>query len=111
MLLMGLRLSEGVDLGGRGGLGGVRFDRRVIEDLIGLGLLETDWLSSDASGSDGMPASDFDLIRACAGPGLVPETVSANRVTPIRIRATRTGRLVLNAVVAAIAKGFVPAAA
>jgi oxygen-independent coproporphyrinogen-3 oxidase len=111
MLLMGLRLSEGVDLDRIAGLGGVRFDRRVIDDLIGLGLLETDWLSSDASGSDGMPASDFDLIRACAGPGLVPETVSANRVTPIRIRATRTGRLVLNAVVAAIAKGFVPAAA
>ena len=50
-----------------------------------------------------------DEIRACAGPGLAPEIVS--KPSPAKIRATRPGRLVLNAVVAKLARGFVPAAA
>ncbi len=112
MLLMGLRLSEGVDLGDLASLGGVRPDLRVIDELVALGLLET-LGGLDAAKISASPShpDDVDVIRACAGPGLVPETVATAGILPVRIRATRRGRLVLNAVVAKLARGFVPAAA
>jgi oxygen-independent coproporphyrinogen-3 oxidase len=111
MLLMGLRLSEGVDLGDLASLGGVRPDAGVIDELVALGLLET--LGASAAkvlASPSLP-DDVDVIRACAGPGLAPETFATAGISPVRIRATRRGRLVLNAVVAKLARGFVPAAA
>ena len=40
MLLMGLRLSEGIDLERLASLGKVRPDPAVIEELVGLGLLQ-----------------------------------------------------------------------
>jgi oxygen-independent coproporphyrinogen-3 oxidase len=112
MLLMGLRLSEGVDVGQLAALGGVRPDGRVIDGLVGLGLLEF----IDGRGAEALAPDDFDsdalgMIRACAGPGLAPDALAASPSLPVRIRATRAGRLVLNAVVAELAKGFVPAAA
>jgi oxygen-independent coproporphyrinogen-3 oxidase len=112
MLLMGLRLSEGVDLGDLASLGGVRPDVRVVDELVTLGLLETlgrsEAVMASASASY---TEDVDVIRACAGPGLAPEPFTASGALPVRIRATRGGRLVLNAVVAKLATGFVPAAA
>ena len=50
MLLMGLRLSEGIDLGSLARIGGVRPDDRVVCELARLGLLELptpDRLTSD----------------------------------------------------------------
>ncbi len=45
MLLMGLRLAEGIDLGRLAGIGGTRPDTRTIHELVELGLLES--LDSD----------------------------------------------------------------
>jgi oxygen-independent coproporphyrinogen-3 oxidase len=112
MLLMGLRLSEGVDLDRLATLGGVRPDARVIADLAALGLLETIGVPDAADvASAGAYSDDPDYIRACTGPGLAPEGLQLQARMPLRIRATRAGRLVLNAVVAQLAMGFVPAAA
>jgi oxygen-independent coproporphyrinogen-3 oxidase len=111
MLLMGLRLSEGVDLDQLAALGGVRPDARAIDDLVALGLLNIFGLA-DGPWPVAIPHSgDRDVIRACAGPGLAPEAFAGQATPPARIRATRAGRLVLNAVVAKLAKGFVSAAA
>jgi oxygen-independent coproporphyrinogen-3 oxidase len=112
MLLMGLRLSEGVDLDQLAALGGVRPDARVIDDLVALGLLE---IISTPNGVQAIVATpdsdDQDIIRACAGPGLAPDAFAVVPIPAVRIRATRAGRLVLNAVVAKLSNGFVPAAA
>lgn len=111
MLLMGLRLSEGVDLDQLAALGGVRLDARAIDELVALGLLTI------IGPADGPPpvatphADDGDIIRACAGPGLAPEAFTIHARPSALIRATRAGRLVLNAVVAKLANGFVSAAA
>ena len=117
MLLMGLRLTEGVDLGELAALGGVQPDARAVAELHSLGLVELAGSSgraamspADMSPTDGA-GEDPDVIRACAGPGLAPEAIAGPSSLPDRIRATRSGRLVLNAVVAKLAKGFVPAAA
>ena len=40
MLLMGLRLSEGIDLGRLELLGNMRLDPAVVDELVGLGLLQ-----------------------------------------------------------------------
>lgn len=111
MLLMGLRLSEGVDLDQLAALGGVRPDARAIDDLVALGLLNIIG-PADGPRQVAMPHSDDrDIIQACAGPGLAPEAFAGQATPSARIRATRAGRLVLNAVVAKLAKGFVSAAA
>jgi oxygen-independent coproporphyrinogen-3 oxidase len=112
MLLMGLRLSEGVDLDQLHALGGVRIDAHVIDGLIELGLLAVAAASPAMQpGIEIQDLDDRDLIRACAGPGLAPDAFADRPTAPTRIRATRAGRLVLNAVVAELSKGFVPAAA
>jgi oxygen-independent coproporphyrinogen-3 oxidase len=97
MLLMGLRLSEGIDLDRLAVLGGVRPKPAVIRELVDLKLLEE---------IRDVPFPDE--IIACAGPGLAPE-VGAAEAAPRRIRVTPAGRLVLNAVVAKLSKGFTPA--
>lgn len=112
MLLMGLRLSEGVDLDQLAALGGVRPDVRTIDDLVALGLLDVIGTPNRAQPVVVIPHSDDkDVIRACAGPGLAPDAFAGHPMPRVRIRATRAGRLVLNAVVAKLAKGFVSAAA
>jgi oxygen-independent coproporphyrinogen-3 oxidase len=112
MLLMGLRLSEGVDLDQLAALGGVRPGAHVVGGLIAMGLLEAVAASgAGRPGGDLEQDDDRDIIRGCAGPGLAPETFAAHVTSPSRIRVTRAGRLVLNAVVAELSKGFVPAAA
>jgi putative oxygen-independent coproporphyrinogen III oxidase len=108
MLLMGLRLSEGVDFERLESLGNVRPDPAVIEDLAGLGLLQVSNAASfDATASANWRANELESIVACAGPGLRPD-VANSKLRPVRIRATPSGRLVLNAVVAKLAKSFEP---
>ena len=112
MLLMGLRLSEGVDLGQLAALGGVRPAAQVIGGLMAMGLLDAVGVPKAAqSGAETSQDDDGDIIRGCAGPGLAPDAFAVQATVPERIRVTRAGRLVLNAVVAELSKGFVPAAA
>ena len=107
MLLMGLRLSEGVDFERLELLGNVRPDPAVI-DLAGLGLLQVSNAASfDATASASWRANELERIVACAGPGLRPD-VANSKLRPVRIRVTPSGRLVLNAVVAKLAKSFEP---
>ena len=118
MLLMGLRLSEGVELEQLAKIGGVMPSDRTIDRLADLGLiealplseLEEDWRSNELA-----------EIGHCLNPGLAsfgPGPAGAGAagtrpsVKPPRrraIRATPAGRLVLNAVVAEISKSFRPA--
>ena len=103
MLLMGLRLSEGVPLDRLMQLGGVRPAPAAIAELVKLGLLAVSPVAAAVNGSSKHP----DDIIACAGPGLPPEGMAFNPSR--RIRATAEGRLVLNAVVAKLAGAFEPA--
>ncbi|MFT3732742.1 MAG: radical SAM family heme chaperone HemW [Hyphomicrobium sp.] len=105
MLLMGLRLSEGVDLGRLANLGGARPSASAIEELKDLGLLQSG-ASAGRTGSGDWRANELDEIIACAGPGLPPDVSS---MTSNRIRVTPQGRLVLNAVVAKLSDSFQPA--
>jgi len=107
MLLMGLRLSEGVALDQLALLGGVRPAPAMIAALVELGLLQVAALPATAA-TTGASANEFDEIVACIGPGL-PHDVAAFNFRPMRIRATPAGRLVLNAVVAKLAGAFEPA--
>ena len=105
LLLMGLRLSEGVDLGRLVELGGVRPSADVVSELCALGLLQTA-ASAQSFRPGNWRSNELDEIVACAGPGLAPDFTSS----PIdRIRVTPRGRLVLNAVVAKLSKSFQPA--
>ena len=72
-LLMGLRLSEGLDLGRLAAVSGMRPGDRAVNDLIGLGLIE--------------------------------------RYGEDRLRASRSGRIVLNEVVLRLASAMEPAGA
>ncbi len=111
LLLMGLRLREGVDLDRLARLGGVRPSAEAIDELRTLGLVETDWAEAPSTAAVELPgnwrANELEPIAACAGPGLVPERGAAT--APARIRATPGGRFVLNAVVAKLSKSFSPA--
>ncbi|MFN0218789.1 MAG: radical SAM family heme chaperone HemW [Hyphomicrobium sp.] len=109
MLLMGLRLVEGVDLDRVAAMGGVAPSAAVIEDLIGHGMI--DWVSDAADGD--WRENELNAIGACIAPGLAP-TSERSRAAPFygtsgrRIRATPRGRFVLNAIVAALAASFQP---
>ncbi len=107
MLLMGLRLREGVDLTRLATLGGVTPDPPVIGKLVDLGLLEQGSDCSDGlSASPNWRGNELETIPMCAGAGLPPESP-----VPLpslgRIRATPRGRFVLNAIVAELSKSFV----
>jgi putative oxygen-independent coproporphyrinogen III oxidase len=108
MLLMGLRLREGVDLDRLARLGGVRPSTGSLDHLGGLGLIEV--AKGGVFPSDMMVANwranELEPILMCAGPGLAPEREGHNAL-PSLIRATPKGRFVLNGVVAEIAKNFV----
>ncbi len=104
MLLMGLRLREGLDLDALSGVAGSRPSDAAIKDLMGLGLLEPvdDRVSKESPANSGLATQtlagleeDFCRIRACLGPGGAPEPQAA----PDRVRATSQGRLVLNRLV------------
>ncbi|HEY8127114.1 MAG TPA: radical SAM family heme chaperone HemW [Hyphomicrobium sp.] len=106
MLLMGLRLSEGVDFGHLAELGGVRPSPATIAELTDLGLLQAvvQGFSSVLPGD--WRRNELNKILACAGPGLPPDVA---RSVSERIRVTPRGRLVLNAVVAKLSNSFQPA--
>jgi putative oxygen-independent coproporphyrinogen III oxidase len=72
-LLMGLRLSEGLDLDGLAAVSGLRPKAHVVQELSDAGLIE--------------------------------------RLGPSRLRASRSGRIILNAVVLRLADALEPAAA
>jgi oxygen-independent coproporphyrinogen-3 oxidase len=106
MLLMGLRLSEGISLERLGAVGGVRPRASVVRALEREGLLEPVGAVDDEYQDD--------EIRACVGPG----PGSASEWSDItqephagmrgRIRASARGRFVLNAVIAELAAAMEP---
>lgn len=102
MLLMGLRLREGIDLERLAALGGVRPAPAALSHLRGLGLIECGSFALERG------RNELDPIAMCSGPGLAPERQAKPR-PPALIRATPQGRFVLNAVVAEISKSFEPA--
>ena len=109
MLLMGLRLREGVDLGRLRALGGVEPSKQAMDGLMALGLLERMPAAAPGTVSGNWRANELEPISMCLSPGerpehdVVPQAVSAS--TNI-IRATPKGRFVLNAVVAELSKSF-----
>lgn len=99
MLLMGLRVAEGLDLDRLARLGGVSISPGALVKLKNDGLI--DIIAVQAANFD----VGLDEIRACLGPGLPPDS-AAGHVR--RIRVTRRGRIVLNEVVLALSRAFVP---
>ncbi len=91
MLLMGMRLKEGLDLGRLSKVTGVHLRPSVLSALEREGLIER------ADVRETFP----DEIRACVGPGVRPDITYANVAG--RIRATDRGRFVLNAIIAELA--------
>lgn len=106
MLLMGLRLTEGVDLERLARIGGVRPDEAIISDLAALGLIErVAGQAGETYAAD--PRNELDEIRMCLGPGMAPERApNFSQAATARIRATPRGRFVLNAVVAKLSESF-----
>ena len=92
MLLMGLRLRDGIDLDRLAALGGVRPSAGTIGGLVRLGMLETGTIQTIGQG------------RAARWHSHASEAAGASL-----IRATPRGRFVLNAVVAELSKSFVAA--
>ena len=98
MILMGLRVAEGLDLGRMRSIAGVEVDTgRLME-------LERDGLIDFVPEVPSAPGEGLDEIRACLGPGLAGGTVRAP--SPGRIRVTRRGRIVLNEVVVEVSRAF-----
>jgi oxygen-independent coproporphyrinogen-3 oxidase len=96
-LLMGLRLSEGIDLNrltAASGLG--------LQPLV-LAALERDGLIERVAVDRGLPAELVwpDEIKACVGPGMPPAGLVSRLFG--RIRATKQGRFVLNEIVLRLA--------
>lgn len=110
MLLMGLRLSEGVDLDRLAVIGDVRPSRSTLEKLRDLGFIQ--FVDQPLAGTENWRANELSEIPMCTSPGLAPDAshLSAER-SPARIRATPSGRFVLNAVVAELSRSFEPVAA
>jgi putative oxygen-independent coproporphyrinogen III oxidase len=103
MLLMGLRVAEGLDLDRLQRLSGVSIPDAVVQRLCARGLIE----------SVAAPADDFgaglDEIRSCLGPGMVPAAGASRGGAYKRIRATPRGRLVLNELILQLSRGLAPA--
>jgi len=115
MLLMGLRLSEGVALSHLASLAGMAPSQEVVDGLVALGLLER---VQDGLGTGAFPTAfgrgnELDEIIMCLGPGTPREQPhGANRLARAArgtIRATPRGRFVLSAVVAELAASCTPA--
>jgi coproporphyrinogen III oxidase-like Fe-S oxidoreductase len=120
MLLMGLRLREGIDLDRLAALGGVRPSTDSLAHLQRLGMIELAQGRSFApdiqtyNQAGNWRANELEDITMCVGPGLKPEHSGSkgfgHNAPPSLIRATPKGRFVLNAVVAELSKSFVAAA-
>ncbi len=98
MLLMGLRLEEGIDLDRLAGIGGLAPRGDTLSGLIEQGFIER----------IAPPAAEpgLDEIRSCLGPGLPP-----SQQTFGRIRATDAGRFVLNQLVLELSASLTPVTA
>jgi oxygen-independent coproporphyrinogen-3 oxidase len=114
MLLMGLRLGEGVDLDRLAAVGGLTPSAAKLADLAAQGLIEH--ATQATGGVDLSPEPEpspepWDEIRACVGPGLSPASPVPARHRPSlgRIRATTEGRFILNRLVLELSASFVPA--
>jgi len=114
MLLMGLRLREGIDLDRLAALGGVRPSLAAITHLKSLGMIDV------AHGDTFAPVdavnwrdNELEPILMCVMPGLSPDASAIgaghNAPPPSLIRATPKGRFVLNAVVSELSKSFAAA--
>jgi oxygen-independent coproporphyrinogen-3 oxidase len=90
MLLMGLRLTEGIDLDAMARRFGFAPSATEVADLVGLGLIER---------MDDEAGLDRDVIRGCIGPGMAPAFQAALPPRASRIRAVGEGRFVLNELV------------
>ncbi len=104
-LLMGLRLSEGIDLDRLAAVGGLRPQPHALAALERGGLIE--YVPAHETSP---PDAEWRRheIRACIGPGLAPAALGP---PPSRIRATKHGRFVLNEIVLRLSSGFGPVAA
>jgi len=116
LLLMGLRLDEGVDLDRLARIGGLAPQTSVVDELAAQGLVER--LAAGSSDDEAGP----DEIRACLGPGLLPTIMPPATLLPAtmlpataalprprgRVRATRSGRFVLNRIVLALSSSLEP---
>jgi oxygen-independent coproporphyrinogen-3 oxidase len=98
MLLMGLRLSEGLDLERLEAVGGVRPSAAAIDALEAGGFIER--MSAGERDKSGL-----DEIQACLGPGLAPASLPPRKPTG-RLRATGRGRFILNELVLRLSQGF-----
>lgn len=101
MLLMGLRLNEGLDLERLEEVGGVRPSAAAIDALEVGGFIER--MHAVAGNEPGL-----DEIRACLGPGLAPSSILSAKSAG-RLRATGRGRFILNELVLRLSQGFEPA--
>ncbi|MBN8913385.1 MAG: coproporphyrinogen III oxidase, partial [Rhizobiales bacterium] len=97
MLLMGLRLDEGIDLDRLAGIGGFAPRAETLAGLIEQGVIER--LPPPAA------EPGLDEIRACLGPGLPPSTEVRSFG---RVRATDAGRFILNQLVLELSASLVP---
>jgi putative oxygen-independent coproporphyrinogen III oxidase len=103
LLLMGLRLGEGIDLDRLAAVSGLRPRPHVTAALERAGLIErVDPSSPELTWHP-------DDIRTCVGPGLPPAALSLPPTG--RIRATKRGRFVLNEIVLRLSASFAPIAA
>ncbi len=133
-LLMGLRLSEGIDGARYQQICGRAMSHDVINELIEQGYLEfvpamtTNIDCADAQGQnqdDGGDGMFGGTLRACIGPGLGPsnnpgrlsasiphgkERSDKNSGRAVRLRATAKGRFVLNQIVYQLASNTEPGA-
>jgi oxygen-independent coproporphyrinogen-3 oxidase len=102
MLLMGLRLSEGIDLDRIAAASGQSPRAPVLAALEHDGLIERIAKHDVSPGQSSWP----DEIKACVGPGMRP----AVHVEPPfgHVRATKQGRFVLNEIVLRISASFIP---
>jgi putative oxygen-independent coproporphyrinogen III oxidase len=109
MLLMGLRLGEGVDLDRLAAVGGLTPDAIKLADLASQGLIEH--CSAHVAEETEPWPEHWDEIRTCIGPGLAPAFPTAARTGHSlgRIRATPEGRFILNRLVLELSASFVPA--
>lgn len=102
MLLMGLRLDEGIDLDRLARIGGLVPRPATVCGLIEQGLIER------MPAPEPMPEFDPGEIRACIGPGLAPAPSAASAAHLGRIRATDAGRFILNRLVLELSASVSP---
>jgi len=101
MLLMGLRLTEGIDLDAMARRFGFAPAAAEIADLAKMGLIEI--MTPEPR--------DPDIIRACVGPGMSPAAIMPYTPLYPTIRAVGQGRFVLNELVRRLSLKTEPVAA